>query len=296
VRIDIEGYEIGFDPFLENKQLLEHFINYGYVVVSRVIEFEQVNLIKKRLNYLIQNYGDSLDSNGVSIISRGFMEVYHDSSLALIRESPRFYEAHRIIWNNPQLWVTFDRFVVKQPNSMGLPLHLDQNPYLQPSFECTQGLVAIENNNPECGSTVLVPSSHIDFDSVKTLFNKTENYNPIPTDSNYYHSIINCRYNIKLRDGDGLIWDSRLIHGNSDNCSNLTRLAALVSYQPATDNQSRLKRVDAMLNCEAANDRNARMHASIRPRFTDAAFMKQLQEDYTLSELGQLVYGIKEYQ
>jgi ectoine hydroxylase-related dioxygenase (phytanoyl-CoA dioxygenase family) len=296
IKLDNEGYVIGYDPYFESHQLLNFFQVFGFVVVKDVLTQFDLRAVQDRVNYLIDNYSNLVDNFGASLISRGFMEIYHDTSLIRVRESSRFYEAHKIIWGTHKLWVTYDRFVVKQPKSEGLPLHLDQNPNLQSGFDCTQGLVGICNNCPESGSTILVPKSHLIFDQFRSVFDSTNNYNPIPFDWKEYNSIAGSQYNLKLKDGDGLIWDSRLIHANSDNVSDKTRIAALASYQPITNNQARLQRITAFLNYEAYNDRNARMHASIRPRFNDARFMQEIQvSSFSMSHLGKLVYGVLEY-
>ncbi len=295
IECDLEGYAIGLDPFTQADLIKRQFDKNGFVVISDVVTQEELRVVRNRVMELLALYQHQVDSCGVPIISRGFFEIYHDCSLAMVRQSQGFYKAHTIIWDRIDLWVTFDRFVVKNPNTVGLPLHLDQNPNLQPGFDCTQGLVSICNNLSSCGSILLVAGSHKNFEQSKQFCNDTENYCPVPPNSELYFELNNSSYNINLRDGDGLIWDSRVIHGSSDNISEQTRIAALVSYQPQTDNYSRLKRVIAFANCEAYNDRNARMHASIRPRFNDSLFMQTIQRDFQITTLGKLLYGIMEY-
>jgi hypothetical protein len=232
MKVDNDGFAVGLCPFTEANLVVSIFNNLGYVVIANVITPDELEHVKYRVDYLLETYSEAVDSSSTPILSRGFFEIYYDIILDIIRGSARFYEAHKLIWNRADLWVTFDRFVVKKPNTQGLPLHLDQNPYVQPDFECTQGLVSIANNTSSSGSTLLVPKSHLDFELARNFCNQTDNYNPVPTDSEYLGSIKDNVYNINLRDGDGLIWDSRTIHGSSDNLSDQTRIAALVSYQP----------------------------------------------------------------
>jgi Phytanoyl-CoA dioxygenase (PhyH) len=298
MKVEQQEFTVGLCPYEEPDLVISTFNDLGYVVIANVVTKKELDSVKYRVNYLLDNYSEAVDSNMTPILSRGFFEIYHDISLDLIRGSARFYEAHKLIWSRPDLWVTFDRFVVKKPNTQGLPIHLDQNPYLQSNFECTQGLVSIANNTSLSGSTVLVPKSHHNFEIARNFCNQTDNYNPVPIDSNYYKSISDNVYNINLRDGDGLIWDSRTIHGSSDNLSDQTRIAALVSYQPQTNEAARSKRVSAYRGREAYNDRNARMHASIQHRFTDPNLVRQLywKKESALPEFVKLLYGLKEYQ
>jgi ectoine hydroxylase-related dioxygenase (phytanoyl-CoA dioxygenase family) len=298
MKVDNDGFAVGLCPFTEADLVVSTFNDLGYVVIANVVTQNELECVKYRVDYLLDTYSEAVDSNSTPILSRGFFEIYYDISLDLIRGSARFYEAHKLIWNRVDLWVTFDRFVVKKPNTQGLPLHLDQNPYLQSGFDCTQGLVSIANNTSTSGSTLLVPKSHRNFELARNFCNQTDNYNSVPIDSEYFGSIKDNVYNIHLRDGDGLIWDSRTIHGSSDNLSDQTRIAALVSYQPQTNEAARLKRVSAFRNRDAFNDRDARMHASIRPRFTDPDLVRQLywKKEAKLPDFIKLLYGLKEYQ
>ena len=106
------------------------------------------------------------DNNGTPIISRGFFEIYHDDCLAQIRQNIRLYLYHCLLWNTPYLWTSFDRLGLKTPsgeNSIGLNLHVDQNPTVHPDFTTIQGVLALDDCPIERGTFVVVPGSVSQF-------------------------------------------------------------------------------------------------------------------------------------
>ena len=299
--VDFDDYAIGLE-YNDKEGILEYFDLYGFVVIRDVIDNELIQYCEARINFWLHKIGAFSDQNGLRGLSRGFLEVYHDDFLAQVRQSPKLYQAHTYIWNREDLWCTYDRIAYK-PNdgesSIRLPLHVDQNPLINPDFACTQGLVAINNCTSNSGTTILVPGSHKLFMEWAKAKNNNPNSLYIDIENSKHKLVSKLKENaqsLPIRNGHALIWDSRTIHANTNNTSDDSRSAILVSYQPADYRDEVVrKRHNFMLNCLAGNDRDARMHASTSPRFYNPSYMQAKRIREKLTPLGQLVYGFTPY-
>jgi ectoine hydroxylase-related dioxygenase (phytanoyl-CoA dioxygenase family) len=297
--IEADGYAMGCwhnDPIGIDESLSQ----FGFVVIKEVIDHDLIDYCKQRISFWKELIGERADKEGLKGLSRGFLEVYHDDFLAQVRQSPKLIEAHQHIWQTHKLWVSYDRVVLKPglgESASKLPLHVDQNPSTHPGFCCTQGLISISNCTVLGGTTWIVPGSYRSFANFASIARAGRQYIEIlDAGQNTLDHFQSNAISIPIRPGDALIWDSRTAHTNGDNLSGHDRMAVLVSYQPVNEYRPVQQiRLNAFKKCESVNYRLGRMHASSLPRFNDSEFMREHRIAENLTELGSLVYGIKEY-
>lgn len=214
-------FAVSFDPLTQSKELLEHWYRYGFVVSKDVVTSEVSNNEKSILK----------DSEGTAILSRGFFEIYHDDCLAQIRQSICLYLHYCLIWNTPYLWTTFDRIGIKASSgesSVGLNLHVDQNPMVHSNFTTVQGVLALEDCPLERGTFVAVPNSIKDFHEYKKFIK--EHYKGKFIELPYgklKDKFMILKQEIALCKNSIVSWDSRTTHANSSNISSINRYVSM---------------------------------------------------------------------
>jgi hypothetical protein len=307
----VDGYAVSFDPLTQEKQILEHWYQYGFVVGKNVATANQCDDVVKTMQNIMNQVGMGLedestwkkDDNGTALLSRGFFELYHDDVLAQIRQNIRLYLYHVILWENPFLWTSFDRLGLKLPEgqeSKGLPLHVDQNPTVHADFTTVQGVLALVDCPQERGTFVGVPGSKKYFSKYASYIKEgyKGEYIPLPEESGIYQELSQRQQCIPLKKGNIVSWDSRTTHANSDNLSSLNRYVMYVATGVAKEYDEQLveKRKLNFRSGLGENVRDAYLHASKKPRFTNADLMSQLRKTEQLNELGLCLYGLKKYE
>src|SRR5262249_50234926 len=171
-----DGYVPGLDLLHEEDAFWACWCKYGIVASKQVIPPALCERALKRVYDLAlaisQGRWDMrrpetwaampTDAQVVALLSRGFFEIYHDAFLAELRSCVRAYLHHVLIWGRSELWTTFDRVGVKlhgHEDAGALPLHVDQNPNVHPSFHTVQGVLTLTDCPKERGTYVGVPGS-----------------------------------------------------------------------------------------------------------------------------------------
>lgn len=304
------GFAKSFDPLEQEQDLLKHWYQYGFVVARNVATsidcVQTIKTIASMLSCVKMTLEDPQsyfkDNVGSELLSRGFFELYHDDCLAQLRQNLRLYLYHVILWGSPFLWTTFDRLGIKTPqgsDSMGLPLHVDQNPAVHPNFTTIQGVLALEDCPLEVGTFVGVPGSKQHFSEYMNFINcdyKGE-YIELPNSSGLYKLLDNHKQAIPIKQGNIVSWDSRTTHANSNNLSNINRYVAYISTGLAKENNNELIdiRQKYFKSGLGYNVREAYLHASKKPRFTNEDFMKSVRNEEKLNSLGLCLYGLNKY-
>ena len=298
----VDGYAVSFDPLTQEKDLKDHWHRYGFVVGKNVVSSDTCLSAVNRILEISQSFGEYLprDSAGVPLLSRGFFEIYHDNSLAQIRQSLRLYLYHVLLWGTPFLWTTFDRLGVKLPEgeeSKGLPLHVDQNPTVHPDFRTIQGVLALVDCPIERGTFVGVPSSIENFSQYAQFIPHGYQGEYILLPESSAADFKSREQVIPLKAGNIVSWDSRTTHRNSTNYSSDNRYVAYISTGVAREDNPLL--VEARKNNfrtgMGENYRDAYLHASKKPRFTDREFIDRIRQHEELSVLGNCLYGLTRY-
>lgn len=308
--IATDGFAKAFDVLSEEDALYEHWQEFGVVVGKKVVPkqlcLDAIHRVKSVVGELSAGTCDiekpdtydklPVDENQVPILTRGFFEIYHDDSLAQLRQSVRSYLHHVVLWGRADLWTTFDRFGVKLPGhheSAALPLHVDQNPKEHPDFRTVQGVLALEDCPIERGTLVTVPGSKTHFSEYVPMAPAHGEYVELDTRFPAAEMLAEHAQAIPLRQGDLVNWDSRTTHANTANISELPRFIALIAAGPAKpDNITAVQsRHEAFLTGLGSNVRDALMHASKRPRYTDQEAVSRIRQPEQLTFLGKLLYG-----
>lgn len=303
----INGYALSFDPLMQSKELVEHWYKYGFVVgdnvVSSEVSFKAIEkMISMAQSFDLNSENSYLkDSQGTPILSRGFFELYHDNCLAQIRQSLRLYLHFCLIWNSPYLWVSFDRLGIKTPSgesSMGLDLHVDQNPNVHPDFTTVQGVLALEDCPVERGTFAVVPGSRHSFKKYSQFIKPGYIGEFVPLeDSDLQKELLSQKQLIPLRKNCIVTWDSRTTHANSSNISNTNRYVCYISAGLAKEDRKDLIEIrqKAFISGLGSNVREAYLHASKKPRFTNEEYINSVREKEILNPLGECLYGFKSY-
>lgn len=313
--VDVDGYAKSFDPINDEEGLVDTWNQFGIVVVKQIVTSQQCDQTIKAMNQLVADMSTNTcslnksetwshipkDSAGVSFISRGFFELYHDHVLAQIRQSVRHYIAEVLIWRRYDLWTSFDRLGIKLPEhaeSKALALHVDQNPKIHKSFKTVQGVIALADCPVERGTFVAAVGSRNHFLEYKQHAPDKGEYVELPKNLNGALWIEERLQAFPLRKGDMVLWDSRTTHANTENISQDIRYVAYVAAGPAREQESELvaARRDACISGVGSNNREALMHASKKPRYQNPEIVQSLRTPEELSLLGKLMYGIETYE
>ena len=297
---DSEGYCIGFDPFVENEFIVDAFNVFGFVVISNVISNSTIEDCKLRVQSWYNFLSDRVDKDGIKAVQNGFIECYHDNFLAQARTSYRFYTAHSLLWKTSRLWCTFDRISYKQktdePN-YSTSLHVNQNPLKHPKLSYTHGYISIAEEPFDNGNLRVVTGSQKYFDTWRRFSTNDIQFLNLNMDENpYLPSLEKHSQLISVKPGDGIIWDSRLVHSSTINKLQTPRISILVSYMPAILQENiRQNRVDAYVNGIPQINRSARLNASQLPRFNNNDLTQNFRIIEDLDRFGRLLYGLEAY-
>jgi hypothetical protein len=300
--IETDGYAKAFCPLTETAEFLSAWQRYGVVVGKGILSPVECQNTLVRVDELLGQLQDGavVDANGTSVLSRGFFEIYHDASLADIRQNLRLYLHHVLIWQQAELWCSFDRFGIKPPegeSAAGLSLHVDQNPLVHPGFKTTQGVLALADCPLERGTFLAVSGSRGLFNHYADMAKNNGEYVELDMARPIAAHLAAHAQPLPLRAGDLVTWDSRTTHGNTSNFSQQNRYVAYISAGPAQPfNQAAVAaRAEAFKSGLGSNVREALMHASKKPRYTAPDVVKDLRKLEQLSQLGRYLYGQEHY-
>lgn len=311
-----DGFVRSFDPLTEEAEFYACWQKYGIVVskqaVSPLLCRQAVATMHRTARLLSEgkcslDEGDAeswanvpLDDAGVSLFSRGFFELYHDDAIAALRQSVRVYIHYVLIWGRADLWTTFDRLGIKLPGhseSGPLPLHVDQNPNVHPSFRTVQGVLALADCPVERGTFVGVPGSRKHFRIYGSMAENQGEYVQLDLQNPQAALLQKQAQACPLAQGSLISWDSRTTHANSENLSDKTRYVAYIAAGPAAEDNAAAvaARTEAFASGVGKNVRDAMMHASKPPRYSSAPALAALRKRERLTLLGSLLYGNKRY-
>lgn len=88
----------------------DHLLTNGYVILDNVSEYED--------RYELLCLSNELYLKNPNMCINGFFELYHDNTLAKIRQNPKMYNAFSDLLNEDKLWVVFDR-IIYMKNEIG---------------------------------------------------------------------------------------------------------------------------------------------------------------------------------
>jgi hypothetical protein len=254
------------------------FTENGYVVVDNVSK----KIHRDALVVLI----DEIIQENIPFSRRlGFLDLYHDQTLAELRQNPDCYKVFSHLFGNNKLWVVFDRVIYQAPNENeeALNPHVDQNPLTHPGFFNLQAMIALRDMNEFTGTLAVVPKSPVFFHTYGQWADPKDGY--IEYQDNDLPSFVGLR----LKEGQIVIWDSRTTHSRFRKEGVSKRYAALVTYTLAkNDPELVTRRLKYFYEGIGWNDHDAGLRATARPRCLQS--LRKTPEQ--LSPLGRKLYGL----
>lgn len=247
--VDVPAYTFNL---VDESAWLSYFREHGYVVLKNVGNRDQVEVAKANLWDAICKRKPGVrqdDSSTWSSLSfgPGLIPWLAQSAGAWdVRGWPGVKQAFACIWSDDDLIVSMDCVLMWLPwwqNSEWRPvtegLHLDQNPFTKPGFECVQGMVPLLPVTAASGGLEVVPGSHTD--SAKVEFKKRHSemqhggdWCPCPDPDLEEKALL-----LLAEPGDLVLWDSRTVHGGhvgtgleGSNEPELARLSVTVAMVP----------------------------------------------------------------
>jgi ectoine hydroxylase-related dioxygenase (phytanoyl-CoA dioxygenase family) len=266
----------------KNSDAFMSFFNQnGFVVIDNISNKED----RDELVALI----DEIASKNISKTRRlAFMDLYHDKTLANLRQNQDLYEVFTNIYKTKKLWSVFDRVIYWNKNEQEMPLapHVDQNPINNPEFNYVQAMIALRDMNEDTGTLALVPKSNLWFNEYQEWSDQHVGYVEYEGDKPLDFIAL------RLKEGQIVIWDSRTTHSRFRGEPKANRYAALITYTTAIDDNKLLeKRESYYKSGTGCSDYNAGLRATAKPRYEQS--LRKTPE--TLTELGEKLYGIKSW-
>jgi hypothetical protein len=220
----------------------------GYVVIHNAVPQTNLTAVVDDIwEFLGVDRNDREAWYTAPISKAGMLEMYQTQSLWNNRQYPRVYEAFADIWNQENLWVSFDRANMNPPAREGWDyqgmVHWDIDTKQDPIPFKVQGVLYLEDTSADQGGFQCVAGFHNRFaEWVKTQ----------PEDRDAWRPALEGLEvkTIPGKAGDLLIWHSLLPHGNSRNRSTIPRLAQYITMYPAQEDneEQRQTRIDAWRN------------------------------------------------
>lgn len=217
----------------------------GYLVVPGCVPDILCEAVRADINAHV-GYGSGYPVPQLPNIYGGMVEMYHYQSMWHIRQYPNVYDAFAEIFGDRRLWVTIDRCCFKPPFQSAPQgyengfIHWDLNINQDPLPFEVQGLVALTDTTVDMGGFQCVPDI---YKSIPQLRQQCPNekipypHMSVTHDGHAMASFGSGRVEIvPMKQGDLLIWDSALPHGNGHNRSGRSRYCMYVSMFPCPMN------------------------------------------------------------
>ena len=165
----------------------------------------------------------------------GRVELYHHQLLWDARQSPRVHGAFADLWGTPELWVSIDRVNLNLPPEPGFEfrsfMHFDYDP--DGATDSVQGVLSIGDQlDPEVGGFVCIPELFRNYAAWRARQ---------PDDWDWYRPDVTGLplVPVPLKQGDLLIFNSRLCHGIRQNISrDKVRVAQYIAMLPAREDDA----------------------------------------------------------
>jgi hypothetical protein len=240
---------------------------YGYIVVKEAIpasaarelldfafEFQGLDPQRPESWYGEREFRSDLERE---LFVYGFVEAYHHQLIWDSRQTQRVYDAFVDVWDCAELWVTLDRLNLNPPNKhnrdralierrergFDIQLHWDIDTSLAVPPQRVQGIIALNDTEPELGGFQCCPELFRRFDHWRGL--QSPGRDPIrPAVDREEMPLVRP----ELAAGDLLIWNGLLAHGVAPNVSeHSVRSVQYLSMMPALETHSALRqsRIDS---------------------------------------------------
>ena len=225
-------------PDVLDKEDLEHWQKFGYVIVKNAVSLEGSAAAEQAIWQHIQANPKEpstwYDKNDSQIM----IELIQHPAFEKNRQNIRVHKAFSQIWKTSDLWCSADRCSLNPPEKSGYyfqgpDLHWDMD-LSRPEAFATQGILYLTDTSKEQGALTLVPGFHHKLKD--WLSNLKEGQDPQQQDLHALGS-----KPIAANAGDLIIWHHALPHGSSPNKAKRPRIVQYINYYPlCIDNYNRM--------------------------------------------------------
>lgn len=212
----------------------------GYLVVREAVPAPLCEAVIEAIwNFLGMDRNDSEDWYRPPLKPGGMIEIYQHQALWNTRQHPRLHEVFSELRGTPELYVSIDRAGMKPPQHPAHPdydhkgfIHWDIDTSKRPLVsDGIQGVLCLADTDADQGGFQCIPGFHKNLEAwidaqpadrnprAPDLSRLPEGMKPIP---------------IPARQGDLVVWDARLAHGNGHNVSKKPRFSQYIAMAPAT--------------------------------------------------------------
>lgn len=209
----------------------------GFVRVPLGIDADLIRSLARRV---YERVGASEDDpstwSSLPAASRGFVPIWNDEILWRVRAQPGLTSVFAELFGTDELWVSVDRCHFKPPvrfhPELGMQhfLHWDSDP-TDPLFAPYQASISLTDTPYDQGAFTCSP------DMFAAVRDGDSSAARAASDNGFIEAI-----SVGCAAGDLLVWDHRLLHGNSANTGESPRLAMYVTMKPAGDVEERRRR------------------------------------------------------
>jgi hypothetical protein len=273
----------------------EFFQKNGYVVVEGLVSKEKCEAVVADIfAFLEMTDGDRESWYTGGRRGGGLAHIHQMQSLWDIRQDPAVHAVFTALYGTEKLWVSLDRTSMKVPSDPDHPeyedrgfLHWDMDTSTDPATWTffVQGVLVLRDTDATMGGFQCVPGFHgqalIDWIQTQPK-DRNPSYPPLDTLPKE-KSVVP----IPAKQGDLILWDRTLAHGNGHNRGKLPRLAQYLTMYPVGEEDSAAERVACWQEIRAPRYWEKDIPASLKGR------ERQLQSmPSELTPLGRKLLGV----
>ncbi len=206
----------------------------GYVIVRRAVPAADCEAVVRAIfEFLEMDRENPDDWYRLPLTPGGMIEMYQHPALWANRQNPRLYEVFSEIYGTPKLTVSIDRVGMKPPRRPEYPeydhkgfIHWDADTRdLNQPFG-VQGVLALTDTAADMGGFRCIPGFHKNL--ADWIAAQLADRNPRVPDMTGLTAVP-----IPANQGDFIIWDKFLAHGNGHNVSDRPRFSQYITMYPA---------------------------------------------------------------
>jgi hypothetical protein len=219
------------------------FDEQGYLVIQGVVPAADCEAVVDIIfDFLEMNRDDPDDWYRLPLKPGGMIEMYQNQALWNNRQNPRLYQAMTELRRTEKLWVTIDRAGFKPPQHLAHPdydhkgfTHWDVDTSKLPVPFGIQGVLCLTDTDPDMGGFQCIPGFHRNLE--EWIATQPANRNPFMPDMTDLEVVP-----IPAKQGDFIVWNSRLAHGNGQNVSRKPRFSQYISMTAAQEQNEEMRR------------------------------------------------------
>ena len=219
------------------------FEKQGYLVIKNVIPTADCEAVVETIfDFLEMDRNNPDDWYRLPLKPGGMIEIYQHQALWNNRQNPRLYEAMRELRKTDKLWVSIDRVGFKPPQNPDHPdydhkgfTHWDVDTSKLPVPFGIQGVLCLTDTDADMGGFQCIPGFHHGLE--EWIATQPADRNPHMPDMTGLTVVP-----IPAKQGDFIVWNSRLAHGNGQNVSKKPRFSQYISMMAAQEQNEEARR------------------------------------------------------